>query len=116
MDKLKNKKKNVKEVDRALADVRKAILKTDKKNIVKKAVKRKKINKPKKAETDVLLLTEVYNEFSNTNNLEKEKLIYKKNIKNLIRLDTEKWFKKNFSSIAKDYTRDTIKSLNNKNY
>ncbi len=112
----KSKNKNVKEVDKALADVRKAILKTDKKDTGKKTVTRKKINKSKKKEADVLLLTEVYTESSNTRNSEEEKLIYKKNIKNLIRVDIEKWFEKNFSSIAKDYTRDTIKSLNNKNY
>jgi len=116
MKKSKIRKKNIKEVDRAIADVRDAILKTDKKYIVKKVIRRKKINKSKKIESDVLLLTEVYIESSNTKNLEEKKLIYKKNIKNLICVDIEKWFEKNFSSIAKNYTKDTIKSLNNKNY
>ena len=116
MKKIKNNKKNTKEVNRAIADVREAILKSDKNNTVKNVVRRKKINKPKKIEDDVLLLTEVYVESSNIRNLEEDKLIYRKNIKNLIRVDIEKWFEKNFSSIAKDYTRDTIKSLNNKSY
>ena len=98
-----------KSVDRAIDDVRKAILDQNKK---KRTKVRSKI--PNSMNDDVLLLTEVYD--PNNIKYDNKVLIFKRNIKNLIKQDIEEWFENNFLLIAKNNTKDAIQSLNIKNY
>ena len=104
------KKTNNKSVNKALDDVRKAVLDIDKKKNTKSRVKKVK-SKP----DDVLLLTDVY-ELDNIVSDSKKEDVFKTNVKNLVQKDIKKWLENNFNLIALDYTKDAIKSLNNKNY
>ena len=101
---------NNKSVNKAMDDVRKAILEKDKKKINKG-----KITKSKRKFDDVLLLTEVYKSNKVNYNIDKEK-VFKANTKKIIKQDIEKWLENNFSIIARHYTKDAIKYLKNKKH
>jgi len=103
-------KTNNKSVNKAIDDVRKAVLEIDEKKNTKPRLK-----KFKKKSDEFLLLTEIYDSNNIASNIEKVS-IFKINAKKLIQKDIEEWLENNFLFIAQNYARDAIKSLNNKNY
>tara|TARA_B100000686_G_scaffold195220_1_gene202117 strand:+ start:4892 stop:5212 length:321 start_codon:yes stop_codon:yes gene_type:complete len=104
------KTNNNKSVNKAMDNVRKAILEKDKKKTVKRRVKKSNIEFD-----DILLLTEVYKS-NNINDNTKKIKVFKANIKDLIKQDIEEWLENNFPTIAQHYTKDSIKYLKNKKH
>ena len=100
-----------KSVDKAMEDVRKAIL-NKKRIIVTNTNKKRIINNNV---DDILLLTEIYEESKIFTTHEGKVLKFKANIKNIIEPDVNEWLQSNLSNIVKNHTKSSIKSLNIKN-
>ena len=95
-----NKKKSV---NKAMEDVKKAILKKENKKPIK--VKSKNIE-------EVLLLTDIYKDPNIFNSNGDEVSKFKANVKLIVEQDVNEWLRDNFSQVVINYTKNTIKSLN----
>ena len=95
-----NKKKSV---NKAMEDVKKAILK--KENKKPKKVKSKNIE-------EVLLLTDIYKDPNIFNSNGDKVSKFKANVKLIVEQDVNEWLRDNFSKVVINYTKNTIKSLN----
>tara|TARA_Y100001936_G_C16085001_1_gene680993 strand:+ start:1831 stop:2142 length:312 start_codon:yes stop_codon:yes gene_type:complete len=95
-----NKKKSV---NKAMEDVKKAILKKENKKPIK--VKSKNIE-------EVLLLTDIYKDPNIFNSNGDKVLKFKANVKLIVEQDVNEWLRDNFSQVVIKYTKNTIKSLN----
>ena len=95
-----NKKKSV---NKAMEDVKKAILKKENKKLIK--VKSKNIE-------EVLLLTDIYKDPNIFNSNGDKVSKFKANVKLIVEQDVNEWLRDNFSQVVINYTKNTIKSLN----
>tara|TARA_B100001540_G_scaffold264956_1_gene245317 strand:- start:494 stop:805 length:312 start_codon:yes stop_codon:yes gene_type:complete len=95
-----NKKKSV---NKAMEDVKKAILKKENKKPIK--VKSKNIE-------EVLLLTDIYKDPNIFNSNGDKVSKFKANVKLIVEQDVNEWLRDNFSQVVINYTKNTIKSLN----
>ena len=95
-----NKKKSV---NKAMEDVKKAILKKENKKPTK--VKSKNIE-------EVLLLTDIYKDPNIFNSNGDKVSKFKANVKLIVEQDVNEWLRDNFSQVVINYTKNTIKSLN----
>lgn len=95
-----NKKKSV---NKAMEDVKKAILKKENKKPIK--VKSKNIE-------EVLLLTDIYKDPNIFNSNGDKVLKFKANVKLIVEQDVNEWLRDNFSQVVINYTKNSIKSLN----
>ena len=95
-----NKKKSV---NKAMEDVKKAILKKENKKPIK--VKSKNIE-------EVLLLTDIYKDPNIFNSNGDKVLKFKANVKLIVEQDINEWLRDNFSQVVINYTKNSIKSLN----
>ena len=95
-----NKKKSV---NKAMEDVKKAILK--KENKKPRKVKSKNIE-------EVLLLTDIYKDPNIFNSNGDKVSKFKANVKLIVEQDVNEWLRDNFSQVVINYTKNTIKSLN----
>ncbi|MBT35088.1 MAG: hypothetical protein CMP15_02390 [Rickettsiales bacterium] len=95
-----NKKKSV---NKAMEDVKKAILKKENKKPIK--VKSKNIE-------EVLLLTDIYKDPNIFNSNGDKVSKFKANVKLIVEQDVNEWLRDNFSQVVINYTKNSIKSLN----
>ena len=95
-----NKKKSV---NKAMEDVKKAILKKENKKPIK--VKSKNIE-------EVLLLTDIYKDPNIFNSNGDKVSKFKANVKLIVEQDINEWLRDNFSQVVINYTKNSIKSLN----
>ncbi len=95
-----NKKKSV---NKAMEDVKKAILKKENKKPIK--VKSKNIE-------EVLLLTDIYKDPNIFNSNGDKVSKFKANVNLIVEQDVNEWLRDNFSQVVINYTKNTIKSLN----
>ena len=95
-----NKKKSV---NKAMEDVKKAILKKENKKPIK--VKSKNIE-------EVLLLTDIYKDPNIFNSNSDKVSKFKANVKLIVEQDVNEWLRDNFSQVVINYTKNSIKSLN----
>ena len=95
-----NKKKSV---NKAMEDVKKAILKKENEKPIK--VKSKNIE-------EVLLLTDIYKDPNIFNSNGDKVSKFKANVKLIVEQDVNEWLRDNFSQVVINYTKNTIKSLN----
>ena len=100
MSLVNNKKKSV---NKAMEDVKKAILKKENKKPIK--VKSKNIE-------EVLLLTDIYKDPNIFNSNGDKVSKFKANVKLIVEQDVNEWLRDNFSQVVINYTKNTIKSLN----
>ena len=100
-----NKLNSKKNINQAMENVKNAM--QNNKSVKTNTKRKRKININNKDE-DILLLTEIYEKPANSY----ETLMFKNKIKNLIKNDIHEWLNNNFSLIAKNYTKETFKSLN----
>ena len=92
-----------KSVNKAMEDVKKAILKKENKKPIK--VKSKNIE-------EVLLLTDIYKDPNIFNSNGDKVSKFKANVKLIVEQDVNEWLRDNFSQVVINYTKNTIKSLN----
>ena len=95
-----NKKKSV---NKAMEDVKKAILKKENKKVIKVKSKNNE---------EVLLLTDIYKESNIFNSNDSKALKFKANVKLIVEQDVNEWLRDNFSQVVTNYTKNSIKSLN----
>ena len=95
-----NKKKSV---NKAMEDVKKAILKKENKKPIK--VKSKNIE-------EVLLLTDIYKDPNIFNSNGDKVSKFKANVKLIVEQDINEWLRDNFPQVVINYTKNSIKSLN----
>lgn len=95
-----NKKKSV---NKAMEDVKKAILKKENKKVIKVKSKNNE---------EVLLLTDIYKESNIFNSNDSKVLKFKANVKLIVEQDVNEWLRDNFSQVVTNYTKNSIKSLN----
>ena len=92
-----------KSVNKAMEDVKKAILKKENKKPIK--VKSKNIE-------EVLLLTDIYKDPNIYNSNGDKVSKFKANVKLIVEQDVNEWLRDNFSQVVINYTKNSIKSLN----
>ena len=92
-----------KSVNKAMEDVKKAILKKENKKPIK--VKSKNIE-------EVLLLTDIYKDPNIFNSNGDKVSKFKANVKLIVEQDVNEWLRDNFSQVVINYTKNSIKSLN----